>query len=284
MEWLLLPAIGVIIWLVTRTVQQEQQLEALTRRLKQAEDTGVNQASSASSDAERLRGQVLELVRAHSQLQRRLEDIQEVINAEPVRTVSPSAIAQVAPTPPHALPAYQPSSVETEPTPSPDIVPVSSLHQEPSQSMEANHALADATFAAAEAAGLAETAPSQGINVADSLAPVVPETTIPRSNLETPPSVAPIAPSFDWEQLLGVRGAAWLGGIALAVAGTLFAKYSIENGLIGPQLRIILLILLALSALVGSEFFLRPRYEATASTRRAVLVLAHPLLGVLCRT
>ncbi len=79
------------------------------------------------------------------------------------------------------------------------------------------------------------------------------------------PPPSPPATSFDWEQLLGVRGAAWLGGIALAIAGTLFAKYSIENGLIGPTLRIILLTLMGLGALVGSEFFLRPRFEVTAN-------------------
>ncbi|HRI51314.1 MAG TPA: DUF2339 domain-containing protein, partial [Pseudomonadota bacterium] len=86
-------------------------------------------------------------------------------------------------------------------------------------------------------------------------------------------AVAPAAPtgasdkpaSFDWETLLGVRGAAWLGAVALVIAGTLFAKYSIENELIRPPLRIAFLIVLALSALAGSEFLLRPRYATTAN-------------------
>ena len=71
--------------------------------------------------------------------------------------------------------------------------------------------------------------------------------------------------SFDLEKFIGVRGAAWLGGIALAIAGTLFAKYSIENNLIPPALRIAFLIVLGLVSLVGSEVFFRPRYPATAS-------------------
>lgn len=71
--------------------------------------------------------------------------------------------------------------------------------------------------------------------------------------------------AFDLEKFIGVRGAAWLGAIALAIAGTLFAKYSIENNLIPPALRIAFLILMGLVALVGSEVFFRPRYPATAS-------------------
>ncbi len=79
------------------------------------------------------------------------------------------------------------------------------------------------------------------------------------------PSPAEAASPFDIEKFIGVRGAAWLGAIALAIAGTLFAKYSIENNLIPPALRIAFLILLGLVALVGSEVFFRPRYPATAS-------------------
>lgn len=78
------------------------------------------------------------------------------------------------------------------------------------------------------------------------------------------PQLSPSKP-FDLENFIGVRGAAWLGAIALAIAGTLFAKYSIENNLIPPAVRVAFLILLGLVALVGSETFLRRRYPETAS-------------------
>mgnify|MGYP000889246047 CR=1 FL=1 len=302
MEWLLLPAIGVIIWLVTRTVQQEQQIDALARRLKQAEDTSISQTARSSSDAERVRNQVLELLRAHSQLQRRLEDVQEAINAEPIHTVSAKAVDSTVPPPVAQSRPHQSNNPAPEPVPPPSLVPVvPSPINTPPQTDDDPRALADATFAAATAAGLAETEPPHTVAVSGILAPTDSETVSPRDDhhvatgrdpeapaattspplahsvvstdvpvrtpppIDAPPSAVPIGPSFDWEQLLGVRGAAWLGGIALAVAGTLFAKYSIENGLIGPQLRVILLILLALTALVGSEFFLRPRYDVTAN-------------------
>lgn len=84
-----------------------------------------------------------------------------------------------------------------------------------------------------------------------------------------PPELVPPPPAnagFDVEKLLGVRGAAWLGAIALAIAGTLFAKYSIENNLISPELRIAMLIVTGLAALIASEWPLRPRYVPTANS------------------
>ncbi|MBL9043466.1 MAG: DUF2339 domain-containing protein [Myxococcales bacterium] len=289
MEWLLLPALGITIWLLSRSLQQEQQLDALKRRLQQAEETSVHQAARASGEAERLRSQVLELLRAHSQLQRRISDLQEAFNAEPARP-PPAATEAVPPSP-----AAAPPPVVASPENAPAVAPVP----------ETAHDLANAAFAAATVAGLAdptahaEPAPWTPNRVAEETAQLAPTTeplsaaesdtveTLPPAysappsqpvalNASPPPPVTPPLPSaappmspapasFDWEQLLGVRGAAWLGGIALAVAGTLFAKYSIENGLISPTLRVILMILAALGALVGSEFFLRPRYDVTAN-------------------
>lgn len=114
--------------------------------------------------------------------------------------------------------------------------------------------------------------PSAVPTASPSLLPADLATAAASPNRDLPPSgtVAEEAPAeeanpFDLEKFLGVRGAAWAGAIALAIAGTLFAKYSIENNLIPPALRIAFLILLGLVALVGSEVFFRPRYPATAS-------------------
>ncbi len=285
MEWLLIPAFGVLVWLIQRTVQQEQALSTLTRRIKAAEDSATYQGERAAKEAERLRTQLLELLKAHSQLQRRLNDVQEAVNAEPVPAPRPAAaigvpaVAEgVDPSTAVEAPAEAPRfEVGTEPTP---------IQARPPE-VESPHALADAAFAAATAAGLTEppqqtpdpqvqTAADIGPSSAsvetkspetEPTVPVTPPAAFPppvqvQAPVQSPPSPAA---SFDWEQLLGVRGAAWLGGIALAVAGTLFAKYSIENGLIGPTLRIILLTLMGLGALVGSEFFMRPRFAVTAN-------------------
>lgn len=45
---------------------------------------------------------------------------------------------------------------------------------------------------------------------------------------------------FDWERWLGVRGAALLGGIGLALAGVLFVRHAIEQGWLGPLARVLL--------------------------------------------
>jgi uncharacterized membrane protein YccC len=117
MEWLLLPALGITIWLLSRSLQQEQQLDALKRRLQQAEETSVNQAARASGEAERLRSQVLELLRAHSQLQRRISDLQEAFNAEPAR---PPPEATTAAAPPHLEPDAAPPRTAPEMAPDPE--------------------------------------------------------------------------------------------------------------------------------------------------------------------
>ena len=72
-----------------------------------------------------------------------------------------------------------------------------------------------------------------------------------------PPS--PMQPArIDWERWIGIRGAAVLGGIALALAGLLFFQYSIQRGLITPPMRVALGIVVGIACLVASEL-LRPR-------------------------
>ncbi|HEX5045202.1 MAG TPA: DUF2339 domain-containing protein [Candidatus Polarisedimenticolaceae bacterium] len=72
---------------------------------------------------------------------------------------------------------------------------------------------------------------------------------------EPPP---PSRPSVDWERWIGIRGAALLGAIVLALAGLLFFQFSIQHGLITPPLRVVLGIATGLGCLVASEW-LRPR-------------------------
>ena len=71
-----------------------------------------------------------------------------------------------------------------------------------------------------------------------------------------------------FEQALTSRWMVWLGGIALAIAGLLFAAYSIEQGWIGPQTRIILGFLFGLALTAGGEWVRRrPFQRAIASIR-----------------
>src|SRR5213594_2853431 len=57
--------------------------------------------------------------------------------------------------------------------------------------------------------------------------PVPPRPAAPRS--PAPEPAAP-RPSFDWEGLIGVKLFSWVAGVALALAGIFFLRYSVENG------------------------------------------------------
>src|SRR5262245_14696385 len=81
---------------------------------------------------------------------------------------------------------------------------------------------------------------------------------------EPPKRVEPEAPPsspIDWERWIGIRGAAVLGGIALALAGLLFFQYSIQHGLISKSMRVALGLVAGLSCLVGSEWIRRRGYR-----------------------
>ncbi len=157
-------------------------------------------------------------------------------------------------------PEASPPTVATSPSEAlpdaPAVVPLATLAEAAALPTASSPPDVAAALDAQVAAPQSEALPAPTIPPLPSLAPSLPA---------PPDEPAEELKSFDLEKFIGVRGAAWLGGIALAIAGTLFAKYSIENNLIPPALRIAFLIVLGLVSLVGSEVFFRPRYPATAS-------------------
>ena len=80
-----------------------------------------------------------------------------------------------------------------------------------------------------------------------------------------PPPASPAAPSFDWENLLGLKGAAWLGGITLVVAAMFLAKMAYDAGVFTPPLRVAALVAAGVGALVWAELNLRRGYQTTAN-------------------
>ncbi|MCU0242636.1 MAG: DUF2339 domain-containing protein, partial [Vicinamibacteria bacterium] len=90
-----------------------------------------------------------------------------------------------------------------------------------------------------------------------------------------PPRIPPSPPmrprppaesSFDWESLLGVKGAALLGAVVLIIAGFLFLKLAIDHGLITPAMRVVTAVIVGVGMLVGAEVTLRHGYAITANT------------------
>lgn len=75
--------------------------------------------------------------------------------------------------------------------------------------------------------------------------------------------------NVDWEQFTGVKLFAWLGGLALFIGAIFFVKYSIDNNLIPPQLRLAIGALVGMAMIVSSFIINRERYATTVHTMAA---------------
>jgi len=74
-----------------------------------------------------------------------------------------------------------------------------------------------------------------------------------------PPPLRPTLPTINWEQFMGVKLFAWVGGLALFLGVAFFVKYSFEHDLIPPELRVALGFLTGLGLLVGGVFLHRQK-------------------------
>jgi len=130
--------------------------------------------------------------------------------------------------------------------------------------------------------------PPPGTRADEAPRPAAPPRPPVRPPAEPPPPAAPVA-AFDWESLLGIRGAAWLAGITLVVAALLFAKWSIDQGFFSPLVRVILLVVAGTGSLIWAEIGLRKGYSPTADalSGAGIVILyaawfsAHKLYGLI---
>ncbi len=76
-----------------------------------------------------------------------------------------------------------------------------------------------------------------------------------------PAEPAPPAFRIDLEELFGRRVPIWAGGITLAVAGVFLVRYSIEQGLVTPLLRVIMAFVFGFALLAGAEAAYRLREQ-----------------------
>lgn len=72
-----------------------------------------------------------------------------------------------------------------------------------------------------------------------------------------PGEPAPAPSSADWESYLGIKGAGWVGGIAFLLSAVFFARWAIDQSLIGPGTGFGLMLATGLGALVAAELALR---------------------------
>ncbi len=106
---------------------------------------------------------------------------------------------------------------------------------------------------------------------------------IPLFHAEAEPSGFKL-PAFNWEQFMGVKLAAWLGGLALFLGSVFFVKLSIENNWIPPEVRVALGFLLGIGLVVGGVMLSRKRYTVTAQTLCASGIVTLYAITFACRS
>jgi hypothetical protein len=84
-----------------------------------------------------------------------------------------------------------------------------------------------------------------------------------------PAPARPLVPAINWEQFMGVKLLAWIGGLAAFLAVAFLVKYSFDKNLISPEVRMAIGFAAGLGALVGGVVLSRKDYA----------VLAHTLCG-----
>ena len=175
---------------------------------------------------------------------------------EPVPTAQPTA----ATPPPISKPSLEPKIVTPVPTAPP--TPAATL------------------LTAISPQASAEVAPPP---IAPSLRPVEPKyiPPVPLSRPLTPPR--PPLPKINWEQFMGVKGFAWIGGFALFLGVAFFVKYSFDNNLVPPQLRVAIGFLTGLGLLAGGVLMSRKNFAALSQTLCATGVVVIYAVTFACR-
>ena len=101
-----------------------------------------------------------------------------------------------------------------------------------------------------------ETVPVETVPV-EAVAEALPPPFEPEPAVPVPAmAVAPV--QAGWEQRLGARAFLWVGAVTLALAAIFLVRYSIEEGYLSPEVRVILAALFGF-ALVGGADRLRGR-------------------------
>ena len=97
-------------------------------------------------------------------------------------------------------------------------------------------------------------------------------------------TVAPPARSIDWEQFMGAKMFAWIGGFALFLGVAFFVKYSFEHNLIPPELRVAIGFLTGIALVVGGMALKRKENVVTAQTLCATGILILYSVTFACRS
>jgi hypothetical protein len=136
--------------------------------------------------------------------------------------------------------------------------------------------------------------PAAPISPSVSVPPPLPVTAVPPPIPERKPispveevqveTAPPPARTIDWEQFMGAKMFAWIGGFALFLGVAFFVKYSFEHNLISPELRVAIGFLAGIALVVGGAALKRKENVVTAQTLCATGILILYAVTFACRS
>src|SRR6476646_1346299 len=140
----------------------------------------------------------------------------------------------------------------------------------------------EAAVAAMEAVSprLPVTTSAPAVPEKESVPPPIPEKFVERA---VPQIAAPPRPPINWEQFMGAKLFAWIGGLALFLGVAFFVKYSFEHNLIPPELRIAIGFVIGAGLVVGGLLLKRKENAVTAQTLCATGILVLYAVTFACR-
>ena len=114
-------------------------------------------------------------------------------------------------------------------------------------------------------------------------------TSVPSPALPQPPAAEPRAPkpslpAINWEQFMGAKLFAWIGGLALFLGVAFFVKYSFEHNLVPPEMRVAIGFAVGLGLVIGGLALKRKENRVTAQTLCATGVLILYAVTFACRS
>jgi uncharacterized membrane protein len=122
--------------------------------------------------------------------------------------------------------------------------------------------------------------PATAVSKASSQPPPIPQELLAAK----PPQLAkPTKPPINWEQFMGAKLFAWIGGFALFLGIAFFVKYSFEHNLIPPELRVAIGFIVGAGLVVGGLLLKRKENAVTAQTLCATGILVLYAVTFACR-
>ena len=107
---------------------------------------------------------------------------------------------------------------------------------------------------------------------------------VPSPEPEPSPRREPMIPAINWEQFMGAKLFAWLGGLAALLAVGFFVKYSFDHDLIPPAVRVAIGFLISIGLVIGGLRIDRVRYAITAQTLIATGIVCLYTVTFACRS